>query len=512
MLAHVITAAVRGVDSYLVRVEVNLAPGLPAFAVVGLAEGAVREGRERVGAALRNVGRPIPPRRITVNLAPADVRKDGSAFDLPVAVGLLAAGGHLDPERLEGTAFLGELGLDGSLRPVRGVLPCAARCAGSGVRALIVPAGNAREACVVGGLTVFGARSLAEVAAHLEGSGALAPVTVDVDALLSRPGGGRARPARREGPGRGQARPGDRRGRGAQRPHDRSARIGEDDAGAPPSGDPPPVDARGGARGHGGPLGRGVPPGRGGRGDGTAVSRAPSHGQRRGDGRGRDPDPPGGDLPGPPWRALPRRAGRVPAQRARGAPPTPRGRHRASRPGAGLRALPGAFPHGGGDEPLPVRLPRGRHGSLPVRSGDWWPAIGGASPGPCWTDSTCTSRCRRCPSSDWRTRRAASPRRWCGSGWPAHAPSRRGASAGRAACTRTDRWTRRSCAASCGSTGVPPRCSDARSTSRGSRPAPTTACSRSPARLPILRGRMRWSPRHALEAIQFRPLDRRDSP
>jgi magnesium chelatase family protein len=190
MLAHVTTAAVRGVDSYLVRVEVNLAPGLPAFAVVGLADGAVREGRERVGAALRNVGRPIPPRRITVNLAPADIRKDGSAFDLPVAVGLLAAAGHLAPERLEGIAFLGELGLDGSLRPVRGVLPCAARCAASGVRALIVPAANAREAAVVRDLEVFGALSLGGVAAHLDGSDPLVPVSVDVGTLLSRSWGG----------------------------------------------------------------------------------------------------------------------------------------------------------------------------------------------------------------------------------------------------------------------------------------------------------------------------------
>ena len=126
MIAHVTTAAVRGVDSYRVQVAVNLAPGLPAFTVVGLAAGAVREGRERVGTALRNAGYPLPPRRITVNLAPADVRKEGSAFDLPVAVGLLAASGHLAIERLSRAAFLGELGLDGTLRPVRGVLPMAA--------------------------------------------------------------------------------------------------------------------------------------------------------------------------------------------------------------------------------------------------------------------------------------------------------------------------------------------------------------------------------------------------
>lgn len=184
MIAHVTTAAVRGVDSYPVHVEVNLASGLPAFTVVGLAEGAVREGRERVSAALRNTGFPLPPRRITVNLAPADVRKEGSAFDLPIAVGLLAASGHVDPERLAGCAFLGELGLDGALRPVRGVLSMAAELQGRGVRELIVPQGNAREAAVCSGLDVVGALSLGQVVAHLNGTVPLVPVEIDPSALL----------------------------------------------------------------------------------------------------------------------------------------------------------------------------------------------------------------------------------------------------------------------------------------------------------------------------------------
>lgn len=187
MLAHVLTAAVRGVDAYPVRVEVNLAPGLPAFTVVGLAESAVREGRERVGAALRNSGFPLPPRRITVNLAPADVPKEGSAFDLPLAVGLLVASGHVEPGSVEGTAFLGELGLDGVLRPVRGVLPVAARCARTGVARLVVPRENAAEAAVVEGVEVLGATTLAEVAQHLGSGPALGPVRVDVRALLAAP-------------------------------------------------------------------------------------------------------------------------------------------------------------------------------------------------------------------------------------------------------------------------------------------------------------------------------------
>ncbi|HSM59283.1 MAG TPA: YifB family Mg chelatase-like AAA ATPase, partial [Longimicrobiales bacterium] len=191
MVSEVLTAAVRGVDSYLVRVEVHFAPGIPAFSVVGLAEGAVREGRERVWAALRHVGLPIPVRRITVNLAPADVPKSGSAFDLPLAVGLLAAAGHVDPARLADVAFLGELGLEGSLRPVRGVLAVADRCARAGVRALLVPSGNAPEASVVDGLTVHGAEGLRDVLAHLDGSSPLEATRVDPAALLrpADPGG-----------------------------------------------------------------------------------------------------------------------------------------------------------------------------------------------------------------------------------------------------------------------------------------------------------------------------------
>jgi len=184
MIAHVVTAAVRGVDSYPVTVEVNLASGLPAFTVVGLAEGAVREGRERVGAALRNSSFPLPPRRITVNLAPADVRKEGSAFDLPIAVGLLAAAGHIGADGLAGIAFLGELGLDGGLRPVRGVLSVAAELKRRGLRELVVPAANAREAALCEGLDVVGAESLAFVVGHLDGSARLPCVKVNAASML----------------------------------------------------------------------------------------------------------------------------------------------------------------------------------------------------------------------------------------------------------------------------------------------------------------------------------------
>src|SRR6266849_7377336 len=125
MLARVRSAAVLGIDAYLVDVETDIANGLPTFATVGLPQGAVKEGRERVYAALANTGYTFPLKRITVNLAPADIRKDGSAFDLPIALGILAATEQIAAERLAGIAVLGELGLEGAIRPVRGALPVA---------------------------------------------------------------------------------------------------------------------------------------------------------------------------------------------------------------------------------------------------------------------------------------------------------------------------------------------------------------------------------------------------
>lgn len=176
MLARIPTAALHGVDAHPVRVEVSLTPGLPSFTVVGLPQGAVREGRERVVAALKHSGWPPPTRRITVNLAPADLRKEGSAFDLPVAMGLLVVAGVVSAERLEGWAFVGELGLDGRLRPVRGVLALAAGCRqGGGVR-IVVPPGNGAEAALLDGVEVRTARSLTDVVAHFAGGPPLAAV------------------------------------------------------------------------------------------------------------------------------------------------------------------------------------------------------------------------------------------------------------------------------------------------------------------------------------------------
>ena len=165
-LALTYARAQLGVDAPLVSVETHVANGLPAFALVGLPEAAVRESRERVRAALLTCGYEMPPRRITVNLAPADLPKEGGRFDLAMALGLLAATGQIPPQSLAGYEFLGELALSGQLRPVPGVLPAAVRARDAG-RALIVPSENAAKAARVSSVRVFGAGHLREVVAHL---------------------------------------------------------------------------------------------------------------------------------------------------------------------------------------------------------------------------------------------------------------------------------------------------------------------------------------------------------
>jgi magnesium chelatase family protein len=169
MLSRVLSGAVLGIDAYLVRVEADVASGLPNFATVGLPQGAVKEGKERVIAAVKNSGFEIPPKRITINLAPADIRKEGSAFDLPIAIGILASTGQVAESRLNEFVLLGELGLDGMLRPIRGALSVAVGVRAAGLRGVILPWHNVREAAVVSGIEVRGARNLKEVAAFLDG-------------------------------------------------------------------------------------------------------------------------------------------------------------------------------------------------------------------------------------------------------------------------------------------------------------------------------------------------------
>ena len=184
MTASVQTAATIGIDAHLVHVEVDTDRSLPSFTLVGLPDSAVRESRERVMAAIRNAGFQWPRRRVTVSLAPADLRKEGSAFDLAIAIGILVASDQIRAETLEDFAFLGELSLDGGLRPVRGLLPMAAGLGRHGVYAIIVPTANAQEAAFAGGPVVYPATSLDEAVEILGGSVRIRPCVVDAEAAL----------------------------------------------------------------------------------------------------------------------------------------------------------------------------------------------------------------------------------------------------------------------------------------------------------------------------------------
>ncbi len=174
MLARIQAGTVNGVDWVPVRVEVHLTPGLPSISVVGLPQSAVREGKDRVRAALTSIGLQLPAQRVTVNLAPADIRKEGSGFDLPLAIGLLICSRHLDPKATRGVAMVGELGLDGEIRPIRGALAIARGCGQEGIESLIVPEANGPEAAMADpDLDVRAAPSISRLLAHLRGEAPL---------------------------------------------------------------------------------------------------------------------------------------------------------------------------------------------------------------------------------------------------------------------------------------------------------------------------------------------------
>ena len=184
MLAKTLTGAVIGVNGLLVEVEVDIAFGLPSFSTVGLPEGAVRESKDRVKAAIKNCGYEFPSRRITVNLAPADVKKEGAGYDLPMALGILAAADILDGKNLARYAVIGELSLDGGVRPARGILPMALKARQAGLTGILVPTANAREAAVVSGIDVIGVETLHQAVEFLAGVIELLPTTVDVAAIF----------------------------------------------------------------------------------------------------------------------------------------------------------------------------------------------------------------------------------------------------------------------------------------------------------------------------------------
>jgi magnesium chelatase family protein len=175
MLAKLKTFALVGIDAVPVEVEVDVAAGLPKTVLVGLPEMAVRESIHRIERALANLGYHRPNGRTVINLAPADLPKDAGSFDLPIALGLLVATGQLLPDQVRDCAMVGELALDGSVRPVKGALSIAMASAQEKIPSLLVPSGNAREAAVVENITAFGVRDLSEAVGHLSGEDPLAP-------------------------------------------------------------------------------------------------------------------------------------------------------------------------------------------------------------------------------------------------------------------------------------------------------------------------------------------------
>ena len=178
MLVKVFGAAVQGVDATIVTVEVNTSRGVKFF-LVGLPDAAVKESHERIRAALLNTGYKVPASQITVNMAPADIRKEGSAYDLPIAIGIMAASDMIVVDKLSRYLIMGELGLDGSLMPIRGALPIAIKARELGFEGLILPAQNAREAAVVNNLNVYGVDNIVQVIRFLNGEEPLTPTVVD---------------------------------------------------------------------------------------------------------------------------------------------------------------------------------------------------------------------------------------------------------------------------------------------------------------------------------------------
>ncbi|MEO0093262.1 MAG: YifB family Mg chelatase-like AAA ATPase [candidate division WOR-3 bacterium] len=184
MLAKVLSAGVYGIDGYIVEVEVDLTRGVPIFTTVGLPDTAVKESEHRVQAAIKNSGFSFPLRRITVNLAPADIKKEGPAFDLPIAVGILAAAGEITTTNLNNFLILGELSLDGLLRPVKGVIVMALSCKDNNLKGMILPKANAKEAAMAKTIPIFPAENLVEVVQFLNNQKTIEPAQANLDEIF----------------------------------------------------------------------------------------------------------------------------------------------------------------------------------------------------------------------------------------------------------------------------------------------------------------------------------------
>lgn len=186
MLSKLFSASIFGTEAYLLEIEVDVTQGLPAVSVVGLPDAAVKESRGRVKSAIKNSGYEYPAGRITINLAPADIKKEGSCFDLPIALGILASSGQIPPEILKGFVFLGELSLDGKIRPVKGLLPVALYLKNSSIKKLIVPKENGYEAAIIKEIDVYPVESLREVIYLLSNFLEKRPLKLEIDDLIEK--------------------------------------------------------------------------------------------------------------------------------------------------------------------------------------------------------------------------------------------------------------------------------------------------------------------------------------
>lgn len=186
MIAKILSSAVIGIDAYLVEVEVDIAQGLPTFATVGLPETAVKESKERVKSAINNSGYSFPADRITVNLAPADIKKEGTGFDLPIALGILAASGIIPMGIASRYLVLGELSLDGRIKPVNGSLPMAIAAKAAGYPGIIVPYDNRHEASVVDEISVLPVKTLSQIVNFFCGFTQIKPEKTDISTILGQ--------------------------------------------------------------------------------------------------------------------------------------------------------------------------------------------------------------------------------------------------------------------------------------------------------------------------------------
>ena len=184
MLSKVLSSALLGINAYIVDVEVDISAGLPVFSIIGLPDNAIKESKDRVKAAIKNSGYEFPSRKITVNLAPADVKKEGSLFDLPIAIGVLTAIGTIKHEKVNDSIFLGELSFDGRIKPVRGVLPMVIKARDIALKRIILPKENSDEAALVKDIEILGVDTFSELVEYLKGNKGIA-IVKNQDVTLS---------------------------------------------------------------------------------------------------------------------------------------------------------------------------------------------------------------------------------------------------------------------------------------------------------------------------------------